>query len=128
MEKLLKKRAGHDEYIKKRLDHLAIEPEIGRTIRNVVEDLTLLKEVNENYKRENKSLKEQLDYAINNDTGGNVNDMTIFANNIKPTPQLEDLHRLKVQTKSKDLYANKLEEMVRSYMEKLEKFKDDIKD
>jgi DNA repair exonuclease SbcCD ATPase subunit len=128
MEKLLKKRAGHDEYIKKRLDHLAIEPEIERTIRNVVEDLTWLKEENENYKRENKSLKDQLDYAISNGTGGNVNDMTIFTNNIKPTPQLEDLNRLKTQTKSKDLYAHKLEEMVRSYMEKLEKFKDDIKD
>lgn len=127
MEKLLKKRAGSDEYIKKRLDHLAIEPDKERTIRNVVEDLSLIKEENEGLRRENKALKEQLDYAISNDTGSNVNEMTIFANNIKPTPQLEDLDRLKNQTKSKDLYMRKLEEMIRSYMEKLEKFKDDLK-
>ena len=38
MEKLLKKRALHDEYIKKRLNHLSIEPNKDRTIRNVVED------------------------------------------------------------------------------------------
>lgn len=127
MEKLLKKRAGSDEYIKKRLDHLAIEPDKERTIRNVVEDLTLVREENDSLKRENKALKEQLDYAISNDTGSNVNEMTIFANNIKPSPQFEDLDRLRNQTKSKDLYMRKLEEMIRSYMEKLEKFKDDLK-
>lgn len=126
MEKLLKKRAPHDDYIKKRLDALAIEPDKERTIRNVVEDCTLLKEDNESLKRENKSLREQLDYALSN-TNNNQNELTIFANNIKPTPQVEDLNRLKSQTKSKDLYCRKLEEMVRSYIEKLERFKDDLK-
>jgi chromosome segregation ATPase len=126
MEKLLKKRAMHDDYIKKRLEGLSIEPDKERTIRNVVEDCTMLREENENLRRENKSLREQLDYAMSNNIG-NQNEMTIFANNIKPTPQVEDLDKLKNQTKSKDLYLRKLEEMVRSYIVKLEKFKEDLK-
>lgn len=125
MEKLLKKRAANDDYIKKRLDALAIEPDKERTITNVVEDLSNLREQVNNLKKENKSLREQLDYAQSNG-GNNINEMTIFANNIKPTPQLEELNQIKVQSKSKDLYMKKLEEMVKSYIGKIEKFKDEL--
>ena len=38
MEKLLKKRALHDDYVKKRLEALSIEADKERTITNVVED------------------------------------------------------------------------------------------
>lgn len=126
MEKLLREKAVTDDRIKKRLEGLWIEPDRERTIRNVVEDCTELREQNEHLKRENKSLKEQLDYALSN-PANNQNELTIFANNIKPTPQVEDIYKLKNQTKSKDLYLRKLEEMVRSYIEKIEKFKEDLK-
>mmetsp|Transcript_26664 Transcript_26664/g.26554 ORF Transcript_26664/g.26554 Transcript_26664/m.26554 type:complete len:119 (+) Transcript_26664:452-808(+) len=118
MEKLLKKRALHDEYIKKRLSHLSIEPNKDRTIRNVVEDCTALTEENERLKRDNKSLKEQLDYAVSNAGDQNPNEMTVFANNIKPIPQFEELNRIRDQTKSKELYMRKLEEMLRSALQK----------
>lgn len=118
MEKLLKKRALHDEYIKKRLSHLSIEPNKDRTIRNVVEDCTALTEENERLKRDNKSLKEQLDYALSNAGDQNPNEMTVFANNIKPIPQFEELSRIRDQTKSKELYMRKLEEMLRSALQK----------
>ena len=127
MEKLLKKRALHDEFIKKRLDHLSIEPNKDRTIRNVVEDCSQFQEENEQLKRDNKMLKEQLDYALSNGANENVNEMTIFANNIKPIPQVEELNRIKSETKSRDLYVRKLEEMVKVSLQKLEKFKDDLK-
>jgi len=116
----------HDDFIKKRLESLSIEPDNERTIRNVVEDCTLLREESERLRRENKQLKEQLDYAISNTTQ-NQNEMTIFANNIKPTPQIEDLQKMRSQSTSSDLYMRKLEEMVRSLLEKNEKIKEDYK-
>jgi len=126
MEKLLREKAVSDDRIKKKLEALCIEADRERTIRNVVEDCAELRESNDHLKRENKLLKEQLDYAQCN-PDNNQNEMTIFANNIKPTPQIEDIYKLKTQTKSKDLYLRKLEEMVRSYIEKIEKFKEDLK-
>ena len=98
---------------RKGLTIFQLNPNKDRTIRNVVEDCTALTEENEQLKRDNKSLKEKLDYAV--------------SNNIKPIPQLEDLNKLKYQTKSKELYAKKLEEMVKASLEKLERFKDDLK-
>ena len=40
LEKILIKRSSSDEYIKKRLSGLGIEPKIGWSIKNVVEDLS----------------------------------------------------------------------------------------
>lgn len=40
LEKLLIKRAGDDEYVKKRLHNLGIEKNVPRSIKNVVEELT----------------------------------------------------------------------------------------
>lgn len=112
---------------RKGLTTFQLNPNKDRTIRNVVEDCTALTEENEQLKRDNKSLKEKLDYAVSNNGDQNINELTIFANNIKPIPQLEDLNKLKYQTKSKELYARKLEEMVKASLEKLERFKDDLK-
>mmetsp|Transcript_31983 Transcript_31983/g.28344 ORF Transcript_31983/g.28344 Transcript_31983/m.28344 type:complete len:161 (+) Transcript_31983:305-787(+) len=128
MEKLLKKRALHDDYVKKRLEHLSIDPYKDRTIRNVVEDCTVLREENEELKKNNKQLREQLDYAVSNGGEENINEMTLFANNIKPLPQANDLNRIREETKSKELYARKLEEIIRTSFDKNEKFKDDLKE
>jgi cell division septum initiation protein DivIVA len=76
MEKLLKKRAMHDEVIRKRLESLAIEPDKERTITNVVEDCTRFQERAQELEKENKKLREELDYALSN--GVNNNEMTIF--------------------------------------------------
>ena len=124
MEKLLKKRAMHDEVIRKRLESLSIEPDKERTITNVVEDWTRFQERVEELEKENKKLREELDYAQSN--GGGNNEMTIFANNIKPIPNIDDLNRLRGQSSSKDLYLKKLEDMVVMYMSTTQKLKDEL--
>lgn len=124
MEKLLKKRAMHDEVIRKRLESLSIEPDKDRTITNVVEDCTRIQERNNELEKENKKLREELDYALSN--GVNNNEMTIFANNIRPVPNIDDLNRIKSQSSSKDLYLKKLEDMVVMYMSTTQKVKDEL--
>lgn len=125
MEKLLKKRAIHDDYIKKRLEGLSIEPDKERTITNVVEDLAAANEEREMLKRENKSLKEQLDFALSH-TQENQAEMSIFQTSTRPTPMYEDIDKLRNQAKSKEIYVHKLEEMLRSSFGKIEKFKEDL--
>ena len=126
MEKLLKKRAMHDDYIKKRLEGLSIEPDKERTITNIVEDNTILKDEVTRLKSENKSLREQLDYAMSNAGGNEQMEMSIFATNMKPTPQMHDLERIKSQSKNKDLYLYKLEEMLKSNFSKIDKLKEEL--
>jgi len=64
--------------LNKRLEGLSIDPDKERTITNVVEDNTALKDKVEELKRENKSLREQLDYAISNNGRNEQAEMTIF--------------------------------------------------
>lgn len=124
MEKLLKKRAMHDEVIRKRLESLSIEADKERTITNVVEDCTRLQKRADELEKENKKLREELDYALSN--GVNNNEMTIFTNNIRPVPNIDDLNRIKTQSSSKDLYLKKLEDMIVMYMSTTQKAKDEL--
>ena len=95
-----------------KLRSLLVVPSKQRTITSVIEECNDLKEHNEILKRENKALKEKLDFALTC-KAADTSEMSIFKTDMKPTPLVEDLNKIKLKATSEQVYIHKLEEMLK---------------